>query len=155
MCKKVNRNATKTIRKGDIFMENKKNEFLNWINTHKKQLLVAGVSVVIIVSVISCINDKENLIELWTKLRKFVPNTVTQPNECISSIPSSLTVSESVSIPCKYTTPKKSFEVSRHIRTLPGGRHHSSKKAAEAASLGIVLQPNQTLVDGYQKYNVA
>ena len=50
-------------------MENKKNEFLNWINTHKKQLLVAGVSVVIIVSVISYINDKENLIELWTKLR--------------------------------------------------------------------------------------
>lgn len=51
-----------------------------------------------------------------------------------------------------YTLPQEEVNVSRHIRTMAVGRHHSAEKAAEAAALGIELLPNQTLVDPYTKY---
>ena len=50
-----------------------------------------------------------------------------------------------------YTTPTEAFGVSRHIRTMATGKHHSAAKAAEAATLGIDLLPNQTLVGPYTK----
>ena len=50
-----------------------------------------------------------------------------------------------------YTSSQKAFDVNRHIRNLSGGRHHSAEKAAEAATLGIVLLPHQTIVDTYTK----
>ena len=43
------------------------------------------------------------------------------------------------------------FDVSDHIRNLHPGWKASAEKIAEAERLGIVLQPGQTLVDGYTK----
>ena len=41
--------------------------------------------------------------------------------------------------------------MSRHVRTMAEGKHHSDAKAAEAMALGIDLLPNQTLVGPYTK----
>lgn len=42
---------------------------------------------------------------------------------------------------------KTMFAVNRFIRNLPEGQTHSLEKAKEAAQLGIILKPNQTIVD--------
>ena len=67
-----------------------------------------------------------------------------------SAVVTPFAVEEVVSIR-SYTSSQKAFDVNRHIRNLSGGRHHSAEKAAEAATLGIVLLPHQTIVDTYTK----
>lgn len=52
-----------------------------------------------------------------------------------------------------YTIPQEPVYIRMHARTLPLGQHASQRKLDEAAALGIVLADNQTLVDGYPKYN--
>ena len=52
-----------------------------------------------------------------------------------------------------YTIPQETVFTRMHPRTLPIGQHASQKKLEEAAALGIVLAENQTLVDGYPRYN--
>lgn len=52
------------------------------------------------------------------------------------------------------TRPSEQTNVRWHLRTLADGWHHSAAKKAEADAMGIVLPPNQTIVDSYSK-NVA
>lgn len=52
-----------------------------------------------------------------------------------------------------YTVPQEPVYTKMHPRTLPIGQHASQRKLDEAAALGIILADNQTLVDGYPRYN--
>ena len=133
-------------------MENEKKSLLEWVNVHKKQLIIAGISIPFIVGIIIGFKNKDVVMELWSRLEKSIKKspdiiiTETRGGQVIASGPNTM-VSH-----CSYTVPQESVDVSQHIRTMSGGRHHSAEKAVEAAMLGIVLLPNQTLVDSYTKY---
>lgn len=133
-------------------MEENRKGFIVWIKTHKKQLLIAGISVTAIIGIILGLKNKEAIKELWETLENSLSKTSDKLPESITIVQTSPPVIEEV-IPIRmYTSPQEPFDVSQHIRNLSGGRHHSVEKAAEAAALGIDLLPNQTLVDTYTKY---
>ena len=137
---------------GGTIMEEKKNDFLEWVKAHKKQLVLAGIGVSALVVIVFGIMNKDDLVKLWVELEERI-------NKVPRSIPTSGSVTriatpetEIINTTRSYTCPQEPINVRLHIRTLNGGRTHSAEKAAEAIELGIELLPNQTLVDPYVKY---
>ena len=132
-------------------MEKKKSEFYAWLKSDKKQLIVAGISVGVIICVVMGIKNKDAIIKLWASLDKALEKT---PKNTPMRIPTQQIEDTASDLICPrvYTLPQEAFDVSQHIRMLPRNQHHSAKKAAEAMSLGIDLLPNQTIVDTYTKY---
>lgn len=55
-------------------MEEKKSLLL-WIKEHKKQLIIAGVSIATIVGIILAIKNRESILRLWTSLKKAIEKT--------------------------------------------------------------------------------
>ena len=145
-------------------MEDKKTDFLGWIKQHKKQLILAGISISVVIGIIlgaqnSVVigiilgaQNKEVLEELWATLRKSTKNELQPEFKTISLTQTLLPENDVLLTPRNYTLPQEPVDVCMHIRTLTGGRVHSAEKAAEAEALGILLLPNQTLVDPYTKY---
>ncbi len=133
-------------------MENKKKQVLDWIKIHKKQLIIAGISITTLVLLVLGIRNKDALAELYCSLEKNIKK-VPGKSTPVDTLPD--IAIPTVSAARTYTLPQTSFDVSQHIRTLAEGRQHSAVKAAEAAKLGIVLLPNQTIVDSYTKYTAA
>lgn len=132
--------------------ENKKG-LLAWINLHKNQLILAGISISTIVGIILGIKSKDALAKLWVSLAESMKKIHSPSLSSISpsSAEASAQIHNAVLQVRAYTPPTDAFEVSRHIRTMTNGKHHSAAKAAEAAALGIDLLPNQTLVGPYTK----
>lgn len=56
-------------------MEKKKSEFYAWLKSHKKQLIVAGISVGVIICVVMGIKNKDAIIKLWASLDKALEKT--------------------------------------------------------------------------------
>lgn len=132
-------------------MEEKKKSFIAWVKAHRKQLLFAGISVTAILGVIIGLKNKDAILDLWNSLEDSitkVPEKMPEPMS-VAQVPYP-TLEEVISVR-SYTSPQETFDVSQHIRNLSGGRHHSAEKAAEAATLGISLLPNQTIVNTYTK----
>lgn len=131
---------------------NEKHKFVNWVKDHKKQPLIAGISVTAVIGIIIGLKNKEAIKELWENLENSLSKTTEKLPESITIVKTDPQLIEEV-IPVRlYTSPQETFGVSQHIRNLSGGRHHSIEKAAEAAALGIDLLPHQTLVDTYTKF---
>ena len=131
---------------------NEKHKFVNWVKDHKKQLLIAGISVTAVIGIIIGLKNKEAIKELWENLENSLSKTTEKLPESITIVKTDPQLIEEV-IPVRlYTSPQETFGVSQHIRNLSGGRLHSIEKAAEAAALGIDLLPHQTLVDTYTKF---
>lgn len=130
-------------------MENKKKQVLDWIKVHKKQLIIAGISITTLMLLVLGLKNKDALAELYCSLEKNIKK-VPSKSTPVAALPD--IAIPTVSAVRTYTLPQTSFDVSQHIRTLAEGRQHSAQKAAEAARLGIILLPNQTIVDTYTKY---
>ncbi len=133
---------------------NSKGKLIAWIKMHKKQLALAGVGcTATLILVILGLKNKDELLTLWTSLSKAVNSPLERSalpiQECESNIPM-----PSAIMPRTYTRPSEQTNVRWHLRMLPDGWHHSAAKKAEADAMGIVLPPNQTIVDSYSK-NVA
>lgn len=133
-------------------MEKKKIDFLRWLKQHKKQLILAGISISVIIGIILGVKNKEVLEELWATLKRSTKNEFRPELKTRSLTRTVLPESDVPIISRNYTLPQEPVDVDMHIRTLTGGRVHSAEKAAEAEALGITLLPNQTLVDPYTKY---
>lgn len=132
-------------------MEENKKGFIAWVKAHKKQLLIAGISVAAIIGIFIGLKNKETIKELWETLENSLRKTSKKLPETITIVEIAPPVIEEA-IPVRmYTPPQGPFDVGQHIRNLSDGRHHSIEKAAEAAALGIDLLPHQTLVDTYTK----
>lgn len=127
------------------------NKFVSWVNAHKTELIIAGVSVTAIIGIIFGLKNKDTIKELWDALENSlskIPDKISEPDTIVQT---AQPVFEEVTPVRLYTSSQEPFDVSQHIRNLSGGRHHSIEKAAEAAALGITLLPNQTFVDTYTK----
>ena len=133
-------------------MEEKKDSFKAWVIAHKKQLILAGISISVVLGIILGIKNKDALEELWTAMKLKIRN-VPKTELIVEPISQPSTTQLQIgTAPHAYTRPQEPVNVGLHIRTLSGGRTHSAEKTAEALALGIDLLPNQTLVDPYTKY---
>ena len=50
-------------------MEEKKDSFKAWVIAHKKQLILAGISISVVLGIILGIKNKDALEELWTAMK--------------------------------------------------------------------------------------
>ncbi|WP_312651981.1 hypothetical protein [Proteiniclasticum sp.] len=146
-------------------MEEKKNGFLVWVKAHRKELIIAGISVTALIAIIICIKNRDSIEALWKSLSSAIEKSPTKaPKLSQTTIEkiaqSSVTVTDvinptEISVISTTRTFQDPFEVSDHIRNLHEGWRASAKKITEAEVMGIILQPGQTLVDAHIKGGVA
>ena len=136
-------------------MENEKKTFVDWIKEHKKELIIAGVSIAAIIAVIIGIKNQKALEEAWASLRKLVEKAPeTMP--VAKSVPDTdvSPVKEIVEINI-ISADRIPHDVVEHIRNLPEGWKASAQKIATAAEHGYNLLPGQTWVEAYKTGGVA
>ncbi len=143
-------------------MDEEKKGFVAWVKVHKKELIIAGVSAGVIIAVILGIKNKDALMELWETMKSSIKKPVAPVREIPVATPTVpvVPVAEVKELPVVELVDSSKiiqypFDVSDHIRNLHPGWKASAEKLAEAEKLGIVLQPGQTLVDGYTKGGIA
>lgn len=117
-----------------------KQTFIKSVKAHKKELIVAGISVAALVALIVAVKKKDSILALWDSLKKDVAEVPTK--SAVESMPMAESVSETNII---------DFPVRGHKRYLPNGNHASLEKIASAPEHGYTLQPGQTWVEGYTK----
>lgn len=133
-------------------------KFVKWIKDHRKALIIAGVSVATLIVVVLGIKNKEAIKEVWASLRKVVEKPAAHMLKETSVAPVIETVCpavEKVTAVAAHHADTLPFEVSRHIRNLPGGMHASPEKIAAALEQHFVLQEGQTWVEAYMKGAIA
>lgn len=130
-------------------MEKEKKTFVDWVKTHKKELIIAGVSITAIIAAIIGIKNHETLEVAWASLKKLVEKTS-------GTIPEIKTVSVEETVPVKEIVEtntvmvgKKPHDVVEHLRNLPEGWKASARKIETAAEHGYELLPRQTWVEAY------
>ena len=137
-------------------MREQKSKFIKWVKNHKKELILAGVS---LTAIILAIRNRDSINMLWEYLKKRIEEQQTKipPNSC--SYIEKITVFPSnsmASIPESHLETAIPINVREHIRNLPNGHHPSPEKVADALELNIPLKPNQTWVKPYiRERNVA
>ena len=130
---------------------------IQWIKDHKKELIIAGISIGTLILIILRIKNRALINDVWDSLKEVVKHpsvkckekivkvmaeVPTEPiQEIVPVVPSSLT-----NLP---------IEVRTHIRNLHEGWHASPEKIAEALKNNIILMDGQTWVDSYIKGSVA
>ncbi len=135
-------------------MAEEKRTILDWIREHKKELIIAGVSITALILAILGIKNRKAIEEVWNSLRQIVnqkpvtiqPSTITPVSEITVKTETLTNVVESNIIPIT----KAPHYVSEHIRNLPNGYKPSAEKLALAAERGLELLPGQTIVDAYR-----
>ena len=137
-------------------MEERK-RLIQWIKGHKKQLILAGISIGSLILIILGIRNREALISVWTSLQEVKKHSGGKTEKELANVVANIPAtpapkSMAVLAPNSETVP---FEVSRHIRNLPSGWQASPEKIAEAYKYNIVLMDGQTWVDSYRKGGVA
>lgn len=109
-------------------MEEKKTDFFGWVKQHKKQLILAGISISVVIGIILGAKNKEVLDELWATLKKSTKNELQPRFKTISLTQRILPENDVMITPRNYTLPQEPVDVCMHIRTLTGDRVHSAKK---------------------------
>ena len=129
-------------------MEDRKS-LIRWIKDHKKQMIIAGISIGTLILIILGIKNRAAIKAVWDSLKGVVKHPTAKAAEEVAKVVTEIVtavVSNSETLP---------FEVSRHIRNLPDGWHASPEKVAEALKNNIILMDGQTWVDSYVKGGVA
>lgn len=133
-------------------LEEKKRKTIKWIKDHKKELIIAGISITVLVGIIIGIKNKDDLEKILLRLRYEIKQQEKYNTTIIEKTKNTNVVIDLPSEPRKYSLPIVPVDVRRHIRNLSGDRVPSLEKQKEAERLGIALGVNQTLVDSYTKY---
>ena len=143
--------------------EKEKKLFITWVKEHKKQLVIAGVSITAIVVAILAVKNRETLKKLWEELKDAIMDKTKSADQItVESTAPPVKVGEVVNVVEVINHPtlmvvdnttidKIPFEVQKHVRNLAPGYHPSSEKIATALENGIELLPNQTWVRDYTK----
>lgn len=136
-------------------MEEKK-RFIQWVKVHKKELIIAGVSIAVIVVIIVGSKNKDSIDTLWVSLRKKLNQSLVKTTSikktCCGSLSEVERVlqAENIQFPASRNL-QSSYNVCGHIRNLPEGWHASAEKKATAARRGYKLKTGQTWIDSYTK----
>ncbi len=137
-------------------MEKEKKRIIKWIKEHKKELLIAGGSVISIIVAVLIVKNGDELEEVVEKLFENIscnktkiivePNKIANSESLIESI-----TNPKISCDMIENTQKIPIDVDSHIRNLANGFHASPEKIATAAEYGYTLAPGQTWVEAYSK----
>lgn len=146
-------------------MEEQKKRFIEWIKAHKKELLIAGISITAIIAAVLVYRNHESIVTLWDTSKKTLQKTsvselsVATPASKVDLVtPTTVNAAEVVIEPTEKivrSLPQGPFEVTDHIRNLPEGWRASAGKIATAAEHGYELLPGQTWVERYVKNEIA
>lgn len=133
---------------------------IHWIKAHKKELIVAGVSIAAVVGTILLIRNHKALRAYWNYLVGLIPKsstarTTTKAAEATVKTTESVVKNAKVATEAAHTSNVIPFEVAKHVRNLPEGWHASPGKIASALENGIDLAEGQTWVGPYWKGGVA
>lgn len=143
--------------------EKEKKSFIIWVKEHKKQLVIAGVSITAIVLAILAVKNRETLMKLWAELKDAIMDITKSADKiAVESTEPAVKVGEVVNVVDVINPPtlmvvdnttidKIPFGVQKHVRNLALGYHPSPEKIATALENGIELLPNQTWVRDYTK----
>ena len=138
------------MKKEGQLMEKEKKTFVDWIKEHKKELIIARVSIATIIAVIVGIKNHKALEEAWASLRKLVEKTPEMiPVAKLMSVTEVTPVKDIVEINI-VTADRIPHDVAEHLRNLPEGWKASAEKIATAAEHGYDLLPGQTWVEAYR-----
>lgn len=135
---------------GSWHMENEKKTIVGWIKEHKKELIIAGVSIATIITVIISIKNHKALEEAWESLRKLVekaPETMPVAKSIFTAdvVPAKEIVEINI-----IAADRGPHDVAEHIRNLPEGWKASAQKIATAVEHGYDLLPGQTWIKTYR-----
>lgn len=134
-----------------------KNSLVQWIKDHKKELVVAGIGVGALILIILGIKNKAALKAAWGSIKDRARRPSSGHSEhitrVVAEIPPAPAPESHRMLPSN--SPSLPYEVKRHIRNLPAGRHASPEKKATAAAYNIQLMEGQTWVRDYMKGGVA
>ena len=132
-------------------MEEQKKGFIKWIMAHKKDLLIAGISITAIIAAVLVYRNHESIVALWDTLKKTLQKTsvselpvATTASKVDLVTPTAVNTVEVVIEPTEKIVkllPQGPFEVTDHIRNLPEGWRASAGKIATAAEHGYELLP--------------
>lgn len=135
------------MNQNDVSAENTtdepKDKFLENIKKSKKKIMIGGIFISGVAICGMIIYKKYNSINVFTD-GKVMKNIMS-----VGASQSLQTTSEPTIIGEGVTN--KTISVKGHKRKLPEGYHASPKKIEFADSHGIMLEPNQTYIDPYQK----
>lgn len=137
-------------------MEERKG-LINWIKAHKKELIIAGISVGTLIMIVLGIENQKSIAIVWDSLSKVLKQPATKVLVPVTKAPVEIPLEPIQEVIAAVASNSGSlpFEVSRHVRNLPDGWHASPGKIAEALNNGIILMDGQTWVDSYMKGGVA
>ncbi len=134
---------------------------LAWIKAHKKELIIAGISITVIIGVILGIKNRDSIMRMWEALQLAITKQPLKSTKIKSMLSTPYDpISEPVidMVPVTETTVMRTtsieqtlFDVSDHLRNLHEGWQASATKIATAAERSYNLQPGQTWVDSYLK----
>lgn len=126
-------------------MEEQKKTCISWIKKHKKELIIAGVSVSAIILVILGLRNQKALEEAWKSLKSLIERV--PENISTQEIPLARNTTQVTDMLPLTRAP---HDVPMHVRMLPQGWNPSAEKIAQAVELGIDLLPGQTIVGPYR-----
>lgn len=140
-------------------MEERKG-LIRWIKEHKKELLIAGISIGALILIVLGIKNKDEIMALWNTLRKVPKQPTVNVTETVRKVTTEYPIEpvqpvQDVFDAVSSKSDSLPFEVSRHIRNLPEGWHASPEKIAEALENNIILMDGQTWVERYMKGEAA
>ena len=131
-------------------MKQRMKDFRQWVKAHKGLLAVAGISVTVLVALVVCARNKDEIDHILSLLKKAVKDV--QDEDMAGSVSINLSdVTQSVLEVYDSETHTVTQQIPLFIRKLPDNWHHSAAKAEEADRLGIQLAINETLVDPHQR----
>lgn len=131
-------------------MRKEEKTFVDWVKEHKKQLIIAGVSCAVIITVVIGIEDHKVFEGTRASFRRLIrkkPEVI--PVDNMVSVVEVTPIKDIVEINIEKTG-KRSHAVAEHLRNLPEGRKASAEKIATAAEHGYDLLSGQTWVEAYR-----
>lgn len=130
-------------------MEKEKRKIRNWIKEHKKELILSGISITMIILTLVGISNSKEIEQFLDVLNDRIGNRgdcdiTVLSTDSINLEPPKAVTERTISLT------KAPHEVSEHLRNLPQGWNASPSKMLTAVEHGYNLIPGQTWVESYR-----
>ena len=137
-------------------MEERKG-LIRWIKKHKKELAIAGISIWALIVIALEIRNREMVKTARVLLMASAKQPAAKVSESVTNVIAEdpLVSLREAATAVETTIDRIPFEVSKHVRDLPEGRHASPEKIASALENDFVLMDGQTWVKSYMKGDAA
>ena len=124
-----------------------KKEVKEWCITHKRELIIAGVTVTAIIAGVVVIKN-------WDKIAPYLRKSTIPEKTHQISIPSTQpSAISSIPSPVMDLPSERIINIDAHIMNLPNWKHPSPEKLATAAEHGFNLVDNETwVIEHTRKY---